>query len=473
VYGNISRLRNYVSSDQDIYTLFSNGSSDTDPFLLETITRLPGHGFGSDFIRKYKGKPQKELSIRFAALYNKNLSFANSEQQFGTFDRFILNNSEAFNKEFTLQGDLIEPINKSTRIETGVKTILRKASSDFESQLKYNRSEPFHTDPGNSDRFSYDQDVYGAYISLNKTLKLLTARVGMRVEHTRVLGEFTSTHTTVGQEYTNLIPNLMLTRQFSKSMNSIFTYTMRLGRPSISTLNPYVNNSDSLFVSFGNPDLGPQILHMMSWQNRFFKGVKFISINTGFNFANNLIIQSPGFDPATGITSVTWANAGRLREFVLGFTSNLPVRKWNIAVNASGRMARMRNSLQSSWATHFAGNVNGNISYKATPRFTITSNSGYFVPLRTPNMTFPDNYFYGFNFIYKMFKDKLSVTAGATNFFKENRKLIFLTENDYFITENRNTIPFRNLSFALNYSFGRLKENVSKKKGITNDDQVQ
>ena len=117
--------------------------------------------------------------------------------------------------------------------------------------------------------------------------------------------------------------------------------------------------------------------------------------------------------------------------------------------------------------------VNANVTYKATPRFTITSNSGYFVPIRTPNNTFPDNYFYGYNFAHKFFKQKLTITATITNFFEEKRKLKFLTENENFVTENTHTIPFRNFGLALSYSFGRLKENVSKKKGVTNDDLVQ
>jgi hypothetical protein len=176
---------------------------------------------------------------------------------------------------------------------------------------------------------------------------------------------------------------------------------------------------------------------------RFFKGAKFISIQSGFNFADNLIIQNPIFDAATGITSITGANAGQIREFTLGFVSNLPVGKWTIAVNATGRLARIRNSLQSSWFNTTAGNVNANLTYKASPRFTITSNSGYFVPLRTPNTTFPDNYFYSVNFGYKVFNQKLTVTANFTNFFEEKRKLIFITENENFVTKNTNTILFR------------------------------
>ena len=474
VYGNMTRIKNESVSPQNIYTLFANGSSDTDPFFLENRLTLPTHGFGTDFIRKYKGKPQKELTFRFQGLFNRNRTYANSQQELGAYDRFVLNNSEAFNNEYTVQADLVEPLKKGARIETGVKTILRKAHSDFESQVKSKKSDPYQVDPANSNRFSYEQNVYGGYVSLTKTTKVITARIGLRVEHTSVDGDFKTTATVVRQDYTNFIPNLMLSKQFSKTMNSNFTYSMRLGRPSIYSLNPFVNNSDSLFRTYGNPNLGPQYIHTTALQVRFFKGSKFISFQSGFNFANNLIIQNPSFNSATGVTSITGANAGQIRELTLGFVSNLPVgKKWNIAVNATGRLAHIRNSLQTSWFNTTAGNVNGNFTFKASPVFTITSNGGYFVPLRMPNSTFPDNYFYSFNFAYKVFKQKMTITASFTNFFEDKRTLIFKTENEFFITENMNTNPFRNIGLSLMYSFGRLKENVSKKKGVTNDDQVQ
>jgi len=474
LYGNMGRHRNEAQNQYGINTFFPNGTTDNSPYILETEMAMPTHGFGADFIRKYKAKPQRELTFRFQGLFNTNRSFSNSQQEIGGADRFIQNNSEAFNSEYTVQADFIEPLNKTTRIETGIKTILRKAHSDFESLVKFDKAAPYAVDPANSDRFNYDQNVYGGYVSVNRIMKSFTARIGLRVEHTSVEGDFISTHTKVSQQYTNLIPNLLLTKQFSKSINSNLTYGMRLGRPSISSLNPFVNNSDSLNISYGNPDLGPQYVHNFALQTRFFKGNKFISIQAGFNFANNLIIQSPSFNAATGVTSVTGANAGQIREFTLGFTSNLPVGlKWNFALNASGRMARIRNLLQTPWFHTTAGNVNGNFNFKATPKFTIAANSGYFVPLRMPNMSFPNNYFYGVNLIYRMLKDKLTVTASATNFLEKERQFISVTENDYFRTENINNVLFRSFGLAFSYSFGRLKENVSKKKGVNNDDQVQ
>jgi hypothetical protein len=474
VYGNMGKHQNEAMNDYSIYTLFPNGSSDIDPYSLETRFAVPTHGFGSDYIRKYKGKPQKEFTVRFQGLFSRIRNYSNSLQEMNNADRFIRNNSEAFNREYTVQADLVEPLNKTLRLETGVKAILRNAYSDFESLVRLDKSDPYEVDPKNSNRFSYDQNVYGGYVSMNKTTKVISIRAGLRVEHTSVDGDFKTSGTTVTQDYTSLIPNLMLTKQFSKSLNSNLTYTFRLGRPSINSLNPFVNNSDSMYITYGNPNLGPQHIHMFTLQNKIFKGSKFISIQAGYNHSNDIIIQNPSFNTSTGVTSVTSENAGQIREFVLGFVSNLPLgKKWNVAVNATGRLARIRNKLQTPWTTQTLGNVNGNFSFKATPAFTITSNSGYFVPLRMPNSTFPVNYFYGFNFVYKVFKGKLTLNASVMNFLEKNRELHFKTENAFFTTENINTVPFRNLGFSMSYNFGRLKENVSKKKGVSNDDEVQ
>jgi outer membrane cobalamin receptor len=101
LYGNMGKHRNEAVNDYTINTFFANGTSDTDPYYLETRNASPSRGFGTDYIRKYKGKPQKELTFRFQGLYNTNESFTNSQQVLGSFDRFILNNSEAKNREYT------------------------------------------------------------------------------------------------------------------------------------------------------------------------------------------------------------------------------------------------------------------------------------------------------------------------------------------------------------------------------------
>jgi hypothetical protein len=237
-----------------------------------------------------------------------------------------------------------------------------------------------------------------------------------------------------GNVYTNFIPNLMLTRQFSKTMNSNLTYTFALAGH-LYNLNPFVNNSDSLNISFGNPTLDPNTCTILPGRTGFSKAAS-LYLFRRVNFANNLIIQNPTFDSATGITSVTGKMRDRSGISPSALSPIFLLAKWNFAVNATGRFARMRNKLQTPWSNTTAGNVNANITYKATKLFTIASNSGYFAPLRMPNITFPDNYFYGFNFIFKVFKEKMNLNASVTNFFEKERKLNFLQKIKFHYREH-------------------------------------
>jgi hypothetical protein len=71
-------------------------------------------------------------------------------------------------------------------------------------------------------------------------------------------------------------------------------------------------------------------------------------------------------------------------------------------------------------------------------------------PFVRPISPFRTTTFYSFNFAYKLLKQKLTATATVTNFLEKERKFKFLTENQNFITENRNEVLFRNFGLALN-----------------------
>jgi len=108
-----------------------------------------------------------------------------------------------------------------------------------------------------------------------------------------------------------LLPNLQFTNRVSSVTTLVFTYTKRLQRPYIYDLNPFVYNNDSLNISFGNPDLGPQTVHALSGQLRYVKGNTFAGINIEGSYSGNKILQYSSFDPLTGITKTTSLNIGK------------------------------------------------------------------------------------------------------------------------------------------------------------------
>lgn len=86
-------------------------------------------------------------------------------------DRYVINNSEATNRQYTIQSDYIYPLKNNRKLEAGIKGIFRRATSDFESMIRRNNVEDYKLNEDNTDYFRYNQDVYSAYGSYNFKLK--------------------------------------------------------------------------------------------------------------------------------------------------------------------------------------------------------------------------------------------------------------------------------------------------------------
>jgi outer membrane receptor protein involved in Fe transport len=474
VYGSLNRSRNNTKFEQFILTTHTSQPAETGLLLQQNQSSNPGSGIGADFIRRFKNMPEKELSFRLNGQFNTN-SGSNTSSLYQSQERFVSNESLSKNREYTFQTDLVQPLNAKQKLETGIKTILRDASSDFQSLVKYKSSDNYRADPANSDHFQYRQQVLSGYISYGLQLKKGSIRTGLRVEHTRVDGNFATSQTRVSQRYTNLVPNLLVSRKFNDVYTLTASYNMRLQRPYISNLNPFVNNNDSLNINYGNPGLGPQVLHSLQIQNRLIKGKFFGSFNLNSSYTDNMIVQYAFFDPATGITSITSANVGK--EFQAGvnlYASTAVGEKLNVGVNAGLRYNHIEN--RSNFLQRkegLSGSAFGNFTYRIIGKFTISGSGGV---IRNPYalVNSPSTqYFYQVNFGYRFMNDKLAVTMNVNNFHDKYFTFTTVTEDPYFRSLSTSISPYRVIYFGATYNFGKLKENVSKKKGVTNDDLVQ
>lgn len=475
LYGNLGGYRNSSNVNQIINTEYSFQSPEIAYFFQNNSAKNPNAGIGTDFIRRFRNKPDKELTFRFNGQFSKNNLFNNSLQDYPQQDRYVINESISKNKEYTYQVDFTQPLKGKQKLELGTKAILRSASSDFTSLIKYNNTDNYKLNPSNSNRFNYHQEIYSIYGSYNFPFKKLSFRTGLRGEFTNVRGDFQSSNTVVNQQYFNLIPNIVTSRKFTSVYTLTGSYNMRLQRPYTTNLNPFINNNDSLNISYGNPALGPQILHAVAIQNRFVKGKFFAGINLNGSYTNNMIVQYVSFNQSTGVTSITSANFGREYQSSLGFNLNTPLtEKLNAGIGTQLRYNHIENKsnlLQKQEG--ISGGAYINFNYKAIGKFTISGSGGI---QRSPYAlvnTLSTQGFYQVNFGYKFFKEKLSVTMNVNNFHKKYMQFNSVTDDPNFRIVSANINPYRVIYFGATYNFGKLKENISKKKGVTNDDLVQ
>jgi outer membrane receptor protein involved in Fe transport len=477
LYGNTGTMRNRSNFAQSAEVQYPSQFPDKGLFLQNTTSKKPNSGFGADFIRRYRNAAEKELTFRFNGQFSKNTDFNNSLMDNENFqDRYVSNESVSKNRELTFQVDLVQPTkSKKHKFETGAKAILRNASTDFLSLVKYDPTTDYKPDPGNSDRFSYHQEVYSAYVSDFMSFKKFTLRTGIRMENTNVKGNFETSNTEVKQNYTNFIPNLLITRKFSNVYTLTASYNMRLQRPNITSLNPFINNNDSLNISFGNPDLGPQVLHNISIQNRFLKGKFFGAVSFNTSYTKNMIVAFASFDPATGVTSLTSANIGKEFQAGIGLNLNTPIgEKLTVGMGSQLRYNHIENKsnlLQKNEG--ISGSAFGNFNYKVVGKFTISGSGGVIRSPYTLVNSPSAQAFYQVNFGYKFLKEKLSITMNVNNFHEKYLNFRTTTDDPNFRIVSKSRNLYRVIYFGVWYNFGKLKEDVSRKKGVSNDDLIQ
>lgn len=474
LYTNIDSWSNRTKTDQTITTDFLSSPSTVSYYKLDNKSNNPGVNVGSDYIKRFKNNKDREFSLRFLGEFGKSDSKLNSFQDNPGTDRYLINNSHAINNQYTIQADNIIPIDKNSKFEGGLKAILRRASSDFQSFIKYTEPEDYKLNTDNTDYFKYSQDVIGLYSMYSLKIKKSSFRIGGRVEFTNVKGDFITSKTQVKNNYFTILPNVQFTNRVSTITTLVFTYTKRLQRPYIWDLNPFVYDNDSLNISFGNPDLGPQTTHVLSSQVRFSKGNTFAAINIEGSYSNNKILQYSSFDPQTGVTQTTSLNIGKEFQSSLNFNFNTKITpKWSVFINGSLRYITVKNNADASQSNNgFGGNFNFNTSYRFSPKFAVSTYTGLWRDPQTIQITYPFSTWHNVVMNYTVFNGKLNISLRTVNYFQKTWDYKTITKDQNFYNTNSTRQIRRGGVLALTWNFGKLTENVSKKKGVNNDDII-
>ena len=117
-------------------------------------------------------------------------------------------------------------------------------------------------DPDQSNRFTYQEDIYAGYFNYNVKWKKWNVQAGLRVERTVSDGQLFSAQDNVNdqvqRDYTNYFPSGGLTFQASPKNQFALTYSKRIQRPNYASLNPFRFQIDELSSRVGNPFLQPQ-----------------------------------------------------------------------------------------------------------------------------------------------------------------------------------------------------------------------
>lgn len=463
--------RNY--NTKQAYSI-SPGYTDTITGLLYDTSTVenPTTSIGLDYIRKFKRNAQQEWTAKFNHETSRDVSLVNSDELYAGYGRFIINNNRARNRQTTIQSDLLIPFTKNRRLEVGAKLILRKAFVDYEGFYSHDPASGFTPDAGNTDHFNYHQEVYGVYATYGFKISDWMFRTGSRIEHTDVRGNFVHAAAVVRQRYSNFFPSLYISKKLSKRQDISFSYSKRLRRPYILDLNPFVSNTDSLNIRRGNEYLDPELTHSFEIGYSYFKGSTSISLVLSENYCNNQIIRYSFFDAATGVTQMFPDNIGI--NLYTGANGNIAVKLfnvWSLGLNTGVQYNSIKNSRNKAQKnTGISGYANFSTSVDLGKQFT-----GYstFAWQQSPILLqgrFVGYISYTSSLAWKTAGNKLRFTITASNFLAPDLNYKNTFSDIGFIRTTYSRYPSRSIGLSARWNFGKLADNVSRKRGIKNDD---
>ncbi|RZK24451.1 MAG: TonB-dependent receptor, partial [Flavobacterium sp.] len=351
---------------------FNQSGSATQYSLFNTNDKTTNPGFesGVDYIKSY-AKPGKEFSISFNHQQRDAETEINSAQfnNLGS-NRYLQNSSTAKNQQTTLQSDLIFPFSKGSTLEFGTSAIIRTVKSDFVSASSATVNGPLIVQPSNTDILKYHQNIFGGYVGYAYSKGNLTIKVGTRIEQTNVNGDFISSATKIKQDYTSFLPSGSLVYQNESNKRFLAAYNRRLARPGLQFLNPFIDNRDPLFISFGNEKLEPEFANNFELSFSSFASKLSYSIGLNASLVDDGIQRFIVFDQISGISQQTYGNVGKSSVYGLnGFFSLRPFKGFSYSLNFNQNYAEIINILNPNEQNKgFYTSLNHTINYEVNPK---------------------------------------------------------------------------------------------------------
>jgi outer membrane receptor protein involved in Fe transport len=436
------------------------------------------YDFNLDYTHTFK-KPRQEFAV--LALYSMNdggtkynLDQTNNLLQ-GTTDYRERNDNTNFNGEFTLQADYTHPFSERLTLETGVKGILREVKSDFQFfNYDFERSD-FVNIPQRSNVFDYDQNVFSSYASVSYNSKSKIGIVaGVRYEHTDIGGNFVTSGTTFEQNYNNVIPSIVISKDFKKGQKLKFSYNKRIQRPSIFFLNPFVNYADAKNISYGNPLLNPELTDNYEVSYNAFFGRSSFTAAVYLRETNNAIASVTTVNQE-GVAATTYDNVAVNRNYGFSlFGSFQLTQRWRVGGNANIFYAEFNGPSYNANNQSWMYNINFNTSFNLNKGFSIQG----FGFLNSPRVELQGRTgafsFYTFGLRKEILNKKGGITFGVDNVFRSAMIMKSELSSPTFSSESVRNIYNRAIRVGFNYQFGKMNfTDKPKRKRINNDDAKQ
>ena len=412
-----------------------------------------------DYQHSFAGNRDKTLTLSYQ--YSGNPQKNNSDYTLKYDDGHEENRRSVMDdisSEHTFQADFTTPIGKNQTLSTGLKYIFRHNSAN----------DAYNDVPSIYDYYNH---IGAAYAEYTATINKVVLTAGLRYEHTFQKVDYDKADKNFNINYPNLVPNASLQWNLSQASNLSLAYNMRIRRPGISSLNPYVDQSDPNSRFYGNPDVRAEQNHRISLAYNYASPKWVLSLKMRERLGKGGISEYSFYDG--NVLNTTFGNIVNHSSTGLDLYAN-----WNISpktrlyVNGDvdydiyhSEELDLRNS---GWETGIFAGFQTSIFWDMRLSLN-TFIHGADISLQGRSAPFQ----FGMMGLTKtFFNEKLSVSLeGMTPLFSRYLNIEEYSWGKDFEVKNTIKVPVQSVGIHISYTFGEMRGGSKKvRRGISNDD---
>lgn len=458
----IKYLYSGMHNDQDIYNFSDYQYNSMRDSLLAAIStrrsKTQMHALSGYYEIRLDttGKKISLISNYYDSNPVTNTEYFIANQTQGIDQRALTDNGVSF-KIISGLIDLTLPYQSAT-VEAGLKynRFLNKADLNYFNLVNnhYQRID------ANSGMFNFVEENLAAYFSMDKTInEKWSTKLGLRYEH--AINKFPDQSTST-RNYGAFFPSFYLIYRPNHDRTISFSYSKRISRPSLQSVNPNKVYFNPYSFVQGKPDLLPSYVNNIELS---FLLKNKLSLTTYAQFSTNNSGQIVLFENGTRITTYENFYNQRNTGLTLSYNNTL-LNIWEMVLASTAYYNKSKSLLpnildQESFSAYYS--INNTLSLNKPKTLQLFANFWNYLPYTFGNVRMNNMYQLSSGVRLALLDKKLNVQATFRDILKSNIGRGYEKYADY-ITTFDNYYDSHSLTVSMSYNFGNVKTKRNNKR---------
>lgn len=383
---------------------------------------------------------------------------------------FIQNNFN-IGKNYIGTGELsyLHPFSEKGNLDLGIKSTSRTIETDFISETYDSVSQDYMPDVDISNKFTYNEQIHAGYAVYQQYIDKFGFQLGIRAEQAYTDFDLLTTGQQYKNDYFNLFPSVHLSYKFSEKQEMKLSYSRRINRPRVRSLNPFTDLSDPQNIRIGNPYLEPEYINAYELEFGQYWDRYSITASIYYRDINNMISRLKTVD-TNGISILTWGNLSSGKSFGLELIINGELAKWwNFTLSGNIYKTELDGSnLEADLNNEGYGFTSKLLTtIKWNKVFDIQLSARYMGPRPITQGEIKEIFMADLALSKKVLKNKGTLNLRFSDIFN-TRKFRFQTSGINFYQEGMRNRESQNIYLSFTYRFGKLKDSRQGRKRGSN-----